>query len=102
MKEVKILMEHIEDEIQDAHTYAQLALEYREKEPEMADLFYRLSQEEMGHMAMLHKEAVSVIEKYRREKGQPPEDMMAVYEYLHKRQMCEAEKVGIVQGMYKR
>lgn len=44
---------------------------------------------------------MSVIEKYRREKEQPPEDMMAVYEYLHKRQMCEAEKVGIVQGMYK-
>lgn len=101
MKEVKLLMEHIEDEIRDAHTYAQLAVEYKEREPEMAELFYRLSQEEMSHMSMLHKEAVKLIENYRREKGQPPEDMMVVYEYLHKRHMCEAEKVGVVQGLYK-
>lgn len=92
----------IEDEIRDAHTYAQLAVEYKEREPEMAELFYRLSQEEMSHMSMLHKEAVKLIENYRRENGQPPENMMAVYEYLHKRHMCEAEKVGVVQGLYKR
>ena len=29
MKEIKILMEHIEDELRDAHTYAELAMEYR-------------------------------------------------------------------------
>ena len=102
MKEVKLLMEHIEDEIQDAHTYAQLAVEYKEQEPEMAELFYCLSKEEMCHMSVLHNEAVKLIENYRREKGQPPEDMMAVYEYLHKRHMCEADKVGVVQGLYKR
>ena len=43
MKEIKLLMEHIEDELEDAHTYAELAVEYKHDDPELADLFYRLS-----------------------------------------------------------
>ena len=50
MKEIKLLMEHIEDELEDVHTYAELA----------------------------------------------------VYEYLHKRDIERAENVGVVQGLYKR
>ena len=34
--------------------------------------------------------------------GEPPAAMMAVYEYLHKRDIERAENVGVVQGLYKR
>ena len=73
MKEIKLLMEHIEDEPEDAHTYAELAVEYKHDDPELADLFYRLSGEEMNHMNALHK-----------------------------RDIERAENVGVVQGMYKK
>ena len=33
---------------------------------------------------------------------EPPVAMMAVHEYLHKRDIERAENVGVVQGMYKR
>ena len=102
MKEIKMLMEHVEDELKDAHTYAELALEYKEADPETAELFYKLSGEEMNHMNVLHKAVVRRIEEYRRQKGEPPEAMMAVYEYLHKRDIEKAENVGVLQGMYKR
>lgn len=102
MKEVKLLMEHIEDELEDAHTYAELALEYKEADPETAELFYKLSGEEMNHMNALHKAVVSHIEEYRKQKGEPPAAMMAVYEYLHKRDVERAEKIGVLQNMYKR
>ena len=102
MKEIKLLMEHIEDELRDAHTYAELAMEYREEDLETAELFYKLSGEEVGHMEALHRAAVRLIEKYRREKGEPPADMMAVYEYLHKRAVRKAEEVGILQAMFKK
>ena len=102
MKEIKLLMEHIEDELEDAHTYAELAVKYKHDDPELADLFYRLSGEEMNHMNALHKAVVSRIEEYRKQKGEPPAAMMAVYEYLHKRDIERAENVGVVQGLYKR
>lgn len=102
MKEIKLLMEHIEDELEDAHTYAELALEYKETDPETAELFYKLSGEEMNHMNALHKAVVANIEDYRKKKGEPPEAMMAVYEYLHKRDIEKAENVGVLQNMYKR
>lgn len=102
MKEIKLLMEHIEDELCDAHTYAELALEYKATAPETADLFEKLSAEEMNHMNMLHKEVVRLIEVHRREKGAPPADMMAVYEYLHKRAIEKAEAVGVLQGLYRK
>lgn len=102
MKEIKMLMEHIEDELGDAQTYAKLALEYKSADPELADLFYKLSGEEMNHMNALHKAVVAHIEDYRRKKGEPPEAMMAVYEYLHKRDIEKAEEVGVLQAMYKK
>ena len=70
MKEIKLLMEHIEDELRDAHTYAELALEYRTTDPETAELFYKLSGEEMNHMNALHKAVVAHIEDYRKKKGE--------------------------------
>ena len=102
MTEIKLLMEHVADELRDAHTYAKLALEYKASDPEMAELFYKLSCEEMNHMNILHKDVVRHIEAYKRQKGEPPEGMKALYEYLHKQAIGDAEEVGVLQGMYKK
>jgi hypothetical protein len=102
MTEIKLLMEHVADELRDAHTYAKLALEYKASDPEMAELFYKLSGEEMTHMNLLHKDVIRHIEAYKRQKGEPPEGMKALYDYLHKRAICDAEEVGVLQGMYKK
>lgn len=101
MKEIKLLMEHIEDELDDANTYAKLALECRASDPEMAELFYKLSGEEMNHMNLLHKDVVRRIENYRRMHGEPPAEMLALYNYLHCRMIDDAAEVGVLQGMYK-
>lgn len=102
MKEMKLLMEHIEEELNDACTYAELALEYKATDPELSSLFYKLSGEEITHMEALHRAVVLRIDNYRREKGEPPEAMMAVYEYLHKRDIAKAEKVATLQNLYKK
>lgn len=102
MKEMKLLMEHIEDELNDACTYAELALEYKSTDPELSSLFYKLSGEEVTHMEALHRAVVLRIDAYKREKGSPPADMLAVYEYLHKRDIQKAEKVAVLQNLYKK
>lgn len=102
MKIIEILSQHIEDELEDACTYAKLALEYKESEPELASLFYKLSQEEMTHMDALHKRVVASIEKYKQTNGDAPEGMKALYDFVHKREIKKAEEIANLQNMFRK
>ena len=101
MKLIKCLSELIEEEIEDADKYVDLASKWKDEYPDTADLFYELSLEEMGHMEKLHGEVVELIEEYRKEKGDPPKEMMFVYNYLHERHIDKASKVKSKQTLYK-
>lgn len=59
-----------------------------------------LSAEEMKHMQMLHNQVVKIIENYRKEKGEPPAAMLAVYDYLHEKFIEDAKEVKMMQQMY--
>ena len=101
MKLIKCLSELIEDEIEDACNYIDLAIKWKDTDPDTADLFYELSVAEMGHMEKLHGEVVELIEEYRNEHGDPPKEMMFVYNYLHERHIDRASKVKSKQALYK-
>lgn len=101
MKIIKKLSELIECEIDDAERYVELALELRDTRKGLADTFYSLSLEEMKHMEILHEEVVKLIEEHRSQHGEPPADMLAIYEYLHKRHIKEAQEVKNYQTTYR-
>ena len=100
MKIIKCLNDHILEEIEDAETYIKEALKIRSEYPEVAELFNMLSAEEMKHMQMLHNMVEKVIEAYRKEHGEPPANMQAVYDYLHEKAIEEAKEVKVLQQMY--
>lgn len=102
MKIMELLHEHIGEELEDACKYIRLALEYKDTEPEAAQLFYKLSTEEMGHMEALHKSVVSHMEAYKRQKGEPPEGMKTLYEFLHRKEIDKAEKINALQLMFRK
>lgn len=101
MKLIETLSEKISDEICDAKSYAELAVENREVYPDLAQTLYELSVDEMGHMTKLHAAVAAIIEKYRKEKGEPPAAMLAVYDYLHKKQIEKAAEAKAMQDMFK-
>ena len=101
MKIIKTLSDKIGEELEDACEYVKLALEVRDERRGLADVLYALSGEEMNHMSRLHGEVVKIIEEYRQKNGDPPADMQAVYDYLHKQHIEKAAKVRTLQSMYK-
>ena len=101
MKLIQMLCEMVDDEIADARKYAKCALEYKDTHPNLSKVFFDLSSAETQHMTILHTEVAKLIEKYRQEKGEPPEGMKAVYDYLHQKQIDKAAEVKTLQGMYR-
>lgn len=101
MQIIKVLSDKIKEELNDSKSYAKMALEYKEEWPELSRTLYNLSAQEMEHMNLLHNEVAAIIRKYRETQGEPPVEMMAVYDYLHKEQIEMASEVKVLQNMYK-
>lgn len=101
MKLIEQISDMIEDEIDGAEEYAKKAVELKAEHRKLADTLYELATEEMGHINRLHAEVVRLIEDYRKDKGEPPIAMMAVYDYLHKRHIDKVAEIKRYQEMYK-
>ena len=101
MKLIKELEELIEDEVHDVKKYAKMAVELKADHPQLAQVLYTISAQEEGHQQMLHGEVVRIIEQYRREHGEPPAAMMAVYDYVHKKHIERKADAKRYQEMYR-
>lgn len=101
MKLIQKLSDMIEEEIGDAGKYARCALENKETNTQLAELFYKLANEELGHMSQLHSQVVSIIEDYRKKHGDPPEAMQMLYDILHQKHIANAASVKGMLSLYK-
>ena len=101
MKIIQDLSEKIEEELEDACSYIDMAMDLANEDRLTADVYAALSMEEMGHVDKLHARVVAVIDKYRKDKGDPPPEMQWRYNYLHEQHMKKATKIRIKQNLYK-
>lgn len=98
---IKKLSKMIKEEISDAEKYAHCALNHKEDDKALADVFYTLATEELKHMDMLHEQVTRLIAAYKKEKGDPPEAMQALYDYVHEEQIENVKEVKVLLSMYK-
>ena len=63
MNDIENLSEYIKDEIKDAGKYAWCALKHKDENPALADLFHRLSGEEMEHAKLLYDAAMRQVKE---------------------------------------
>lgn len=101
MRIIQELSEMIMEETEGAEHYVTRALEVREKYPRLADLLFKLSGEEMQHVTALHDSVAGMIAEYKKDHGDPPADMLAVYNYIHRKQIEKAAQVKAKQALYK-
>lgn len=101
MKIIQEVTDLIHEEIHDVKKYAKLAAKVKAEHPGLAQVSYNLSTQEDSHQAALHAEVVKIIEQYRRAKGDPPANMLAVYDYLHKKAIEDLADARRYQDIYK-
>lgn len=90
MKIIAKIIGYIDEELSDAEKYAKCAMEYKSEYPKLASKLHDLAEEEMEHMKQLHTEVTRLIDDYRSKNGEPPADMLAIYNYEHKKQINKA------------
>lgn len=101
MKVIRQISDFIGEEIEGAEEYAKGAIKHKDEHPLLAKVMYEISMDELRHVDILHGEAVKIINDYRREKGDPPAAMLAVYEYLHEKQIEAVNKIKMYQSHYR-
>ena len=98
---IKNLCKMIKEEICDAEKYANCALKYKDEDRTLAETFYTLANNELQHMDMLHTHVTPLISDYRTKKGEPPEAMQAIYDYVHEEEIESVREVRMLLSMYK-
>ena len=101
MRIIKKLSCFIDEEIADARKYAKLALEYKESDPALAQMFNALSLDEMKHMGMLHDSVTKIISQVQDEGDPKIEGMRFAYELLHEKAIDDAAEVKVIQQMFR-
>ena len=101
MKIIEKLSDKITHEVEEAEQYIKCALEYKETYPQVADIFYRIANEKLSHMNLLHEQVVTIINNYRKEKGDPPEAMQILYDILHRKHINHVTAVKGMISLYK-
>lgn len=101
MKIIKVMSEDIERELDIAEDCARKSVQYKTEFPDVARIYDNLCTTHLNCIKSLHDQVVSIINKYKIEKGEPPAPMMAIYEYLHERQISKTVAVRNLQEIYK-
>ena len=74
---------------------------FKRDDPVLAKTFYDIAGVELQHVSLLHDQVTRIIEQHRREHGEPPVAMQAVYDYLHSRQIEKVNKVRNYLAMFR-
>lgn len=93
---IELLSELIDDELCDAEKYINLAFEHKIDHPDMAKMFCELAKGELEHKTMLHRKTVDYINTYKEKHGEPPKEMLAIYNYLHNRHVSKATEIIVM------
>lgn len=104
-KTIEILVDLIEEEIEGAMHYAQLANHYKMDKPELARDFAMRAEEELKHTMIWHEWAVKEIEKKKADmqsKGEViPPKMLVYWEIEHENHIKAANEVKRELAVYK-
>ena len=93
MKVIAKIIDMIQDELDGAEEYALSAMKWKKDYPKLSEKLHELASVEMQHSRILHDEVTRLIDSYRAEHGEPPSDMLAIYNYEHEKSIKKAAEI---------
>ena len=100
MKIIAEVVDMIQDELDGAEEYALCAIKWKAEYPKLSARLNELAGVEMQHSRILHDEVTRLIESYRQEHGEPPADMLAIYNYEHNKAIKHAAEIKAMIDSY--
>lgn len=100
MKIIECISNDIETTMDLAEDNIKKAIMYKLDYPIASKSYYNKSVVLMDSIKPQHDSVVALIESYRKEKGEPPAPMMAIYNYMHERHINKAAAIKTLQEMY--
>jgi hypothetical protein len=76
------------------------ALEYRESDPELANVYHKLAEIEYGHAIELHKQAVRKVEEFKDIQKNVPDFMLDRWQEAHEKVIKKAEKAKLYLDLW--
>lgn len=102
MKEIKKLVEYIQDEIKGAENYAKCALKYKEEDRTLAETFLSIASQELSHIDTLHAQATRLITQAKNKGYQAPESMQAVWDWEHEKYIEHVAHIKTLIDMFRK
>lgn len=98
MKQIKEIVESIREELESAEDYAKKATRYKLDDKTLADTYYEMSMQELGHVDRLHAQAVRLIKS---QTEPAPAAMQAVWDWEHDKMIDTTARVKTLLTSYK-
>lgn len=102
MKQIKTIVKDIKEELEGATHYAKLATQYKDTDKALADAYYTMANQELGHVDTLHAQAVRMIKAYQATGEKVPVAMQAVWDWEHENQVDDMARVRALLDSYKK
>lgn len=101
MRIIAELSETIEDFIDQADDYIKCAVKNKSINLDVANAYYNMSIQRLTDIKTFHDVVAKIIKDYRTENGEPPKEMMAIYNYEHTKHINKVNNIKVLQNTYK-
>lgn len=101
MKQIKMLVEDIQMELEGAEHCAKIATQYKDTDRTLADTYAKMAEGKLSNVNSYHEQAVRMIKEQQAKGAQVPEGMQAVWDWEHEKQMDKTARVKSLIAVYR-
>ena len=101
MERIKCIMRDIAEEREGAEHYAKKALQYKDSDHDLAEMYYNMSRQEMNHAENLYTQGHRLMCKIKEHDPEDYEKMLWAWEWEHDKTTEEMAEARMLQEMYR-